>query len=129
MFIFPVQLTTSRISNLTRLIHTLLYVMTIHIYIYRYIRLGPVWNTFSDLGTDGSLGPSFMGIGFGSGILLDLVFFADRTDAEPKSHLSIFWDMGGSQRFERRVCIFLAVCFQKLKCIARASPTGSSTAT
>ena len=30
MFIFPVQLTTSRIGNLTRLIHTLLYVMTIH---------------------------------------------------------------------------------------------------
>ena len=31
MFIFPVQLTTSRIgNNLTRLIHTLLYVMTIH---------------------------------------------------------------------------------------------------
>ena len=29
-FIFPVQLTTSRIGNLTRLIHTLLYVMTIH---------------------------------------------------------------------------------------------------
>ena len=28
--IFPVQLTTSRIGNLTRLIHTLLYVMTIH---------------------------------------------------------------------------------------------------
>ena len=27
MFIFPVQLTTSRIGNLTRLIHTLLYVM------------------------------------------------------------------------------------------------------
>ena len=27
---FPVQLTTSRIGNLTRLIHTLLYVMTIH---------------------------------------------------------------------------------------------------
>ena len=26
---FPVQLTTSRIGNLTRLIHTLLYVMTI----------------------------------------------------------------------------------------------------
>ena len=34
MFIFPVQLTTSRIGNLTRLIHTLLYVMTIHTYIY-----------------------------------------------------------------------------------------------
>ena len=32
VFIFPVQLlTTSRIGNLTRLIHTLLYVMTIHI--------------------------------------------------------------------------------------------------
>ena len=30
---FPVQLTTSRIGNLTRLIHTLLYVMTIHILI------------------------------------------------------------------------------------------------
>ena len=32
IFIFPVQLTTSRIDNLTRLIHTLLllYVMTIH---------------------------------------------------------------------------------------------------
>ena len=29
--IFPVQLTTSRIGSLTRLIHTLLYVMTIHI--------------------------------------------------------------------------------------------------
>ena len=29
--IFPVQLTTSRIGNITRLIHTLLYVMTIHI--------------------------------------------------------------------------------------------------
>ena len=30
--IFPVQLTPSRIGNLTRLIHTLLYVMTIHTY-------------------------------------------------------------------------------------------------
>ena len=29
--IFSVQLTTSRIGNLTRLIHTLLYAMTIHI--------------------------------------------------------------------------------------------------
>ena len=27
---FPVQLTTSRIGNITRLIHSLLYVMTIH---------------------------------------------------------------------------------------------------
>ena len=32
--IFPVQLTTSRIGNFTRLIHTLLYVMTIHTYIH-----------------------------------------------------------------------------------------------
>ena len=32
--IFPVQLTTSRIGNLTRLIHTLLYVLTIHTYIH-----------------------------------------------------------------------------------------------
>ena len=30
--IFPVQLTTRRIGNLTRLIHSLLYVMTIHTY-------------------------------------------------------------------------------------------------
>ena len=28
LYVFPVQLTTSRIGNLTRLIHTLLYVMT-----------------------------------------------------------------------------------------------------
>ena len=34
--IFPVQLTTSRIGNLTRLIHTLLYVMTIHTYIHTF---------------------------------------------------------------------------------------------
>ena len=34
--IFPVQLTTSRIGNLTRLIHTLLYVMAIHTYIHTY---------------------------------------------------------------------------------------------
>ena len=33
IFIFPVQLTTSRIGNLTRLIYTLLYVTTIHTYI------------------------------------------------------------------------------------------------
>ena len=36
ILIFPVQLTTSRIGNLTRLIHTLLYV-TIHTYIHTYI--------------------------------------------------------------------------------------------
>ena len=32
--IFPVQLTTSRIDSLTRLIHTLLYVMAIHTYVH-----------------------------------------------------------------------------------------------
>ena len=50
-----------------------------------------------------------MGIGFGSGILLDLVLFADRTNnAEPESFLSVLWDIGGLQRFERRVVyIFL----------------------
>ena len=37
IFICPVQLTTSRIGNLTRLIHTLLYVMAIHTYIHTYI--------------------------------------------------------------------------------------------
>ena len=34
IFIFLVQLTTSKIGNLTRLIHTVLYVMTIHTYIH-----------------------------------------------------------------------------------------------
>ena len=36
--ISPVQLTTSRFGNLTRLIHNLLYVLTIHTYIYIYIQ-------------------------------------------------------------------------------------------
>ena len=36
-FIFHVQLTPSRIDNLTRLIHTLLDVMNMHTYIYIYI--------------------------------------------------------------------------------------------
>ena len=35
--IFPVQLTTSRIGNLTRLTHILLYVMTIHTYIHTVV--------------------------------------------------------------------------------------------
>ena len=34
-----------------------------------------------------------MGIGFGSGVLLDLVLFADRITAEPKSNRSILWNM------------------------------------
>ena len=40
ILIFPVQLTTSRIGNLTRLIHTLLYVMTIHTYIQQPVDPG-----------------------------------------------------------------------------------------
>ena len=36
IFVFPIQLTTSRIGNLTWLIHTLLYVMTIHTCIHTY---------------------------------------------------------------------------------------------
>ena len=39
IFIFPIQLTTSRIGNLTRLIHNLLYVMTIHTYIHTYLEV------------------------------------------------------------------------------------------
>ena len=42
---------------------------------------------------DANVRPSFIGIGFGSGILLDLVLFADRIIAEPKSNRSILWDM------------------------------------
>ena len=45
--IFPVQLTTSRIGNLTRLIHTLLYVMTIHTYIHTYILCTHNYTVFS----------------------------------------------------------------------------------
>ena len=37
--LFPVQLITSRIGSLTRLIHTLLYVMTIHTYILHTYRV------------------------------------------------------------------------------------------
>ena len=36
IFIYPVQLTTRRIGNLTRLIHTLLCVIIIHTYIHTY---------------------------------------------------------------------------------------------
>ena len=36
-FFFPVQLTTCRIGNLTRLIHTLAIYVTIHTYIHTYI--------------------------------------------------------------------------------------------
>ena len=36
IFIFPVQLTTSRIDNLTRLIHTLAICVTLHTYIHSH---------------------------------------------------------------------------------------------
>ena len=49
--------------------------------------------------------PSFMGIGFGSIILLDLVLFADRIIAEPKSNRSILWDMEVCNDFNG-VCAF-----------------------
>ena len=45
--IFPIQLTTSRISNLTRLIHNLLYVMTIYTYILNTkIPSLTIWSVF-----------------------------------------------------------------------------------
>ena len=37
IIIFPVQLTTGRIGNLARLIHTLLFVMSMHAYVHTYI--------------------------------------------------------------------------------------------
>ena len=52
------------------------------------------------------LRPSFMGIGFGSGILLDLVLFADRIVAEPKSNRSILWDMEVCNDLNGVVCAF-----------------------
>ena len=39
IFIFLVQLTSSRIDNLTRSVHTLLYVMAIYAYIHTYIHI------------------------------------------------------------------------------------------
>ena len=48
--IFPVQLTTSRIGNLTRLIHTLLYVMTIHTYIHTYMSVQTLRLKVSSIG-------------------------------------------------------------------------------
>ena len=43
-YIFPVQLTTSKIGNLTRLIYTLLYVMVIYTCIHTYILYCTVLN-------------------------------------------------------------------------------------
>ena len=49
-----------------------------------------------------------MGIGFGSGILLDLVLFADRIIAEPKSNTSrsILWDMEVCNDLNGVMCAF-----------------------
>ena len=49
--LFPVQLTTSRIGNLTRLIHTLLYVMTIHTYIHTSLdpNVSPLFFTIHEI--------------------------------------------------------------------------------
>ena len=47
-----------------------------------------------------------MGIGFGSGILLDLVLFADLIVAEPKSNRSILWDMEVCNDLNGVVCAF-----------------------
>ena len=63
--IFPVQLTTGRIGNLTRLIHTLLYVMTIHTYIHKHPCIGIyvgyfVCDSASEFGAMGST--SFFGV-------------------------------------------------------------------
>ena len=46
-----------------------------------------------------------MGIGFGSGILLDLVLFADRIIAEPKCR-SILWDIEVCNDLNGVVCAF-----------------------
>ena len=46
-FVFPVQLTTSRIGNLTRLIHTLLYVMAIHTYHDERGRVQVLWSALT----------------------------------------------------------------------------------
>ena len=49
IFICPVQLTTSRIANLTQLIHTLLYVMTIHTYhTYDELKAASVYQPLKD---------------------------------------------------------------------------------
>ena len=52
-----------------------------------------------------------MDIGVGSGIVLDLVLLADRTNVKPNP-IDLFFNL---QRFEGRVCIFLAVCFQNTR--------------
>ena len=45
--IFPVQLTTSRIGNLTRLVNTLLYLMTIHTCVF-FLCAVVKWTQFAD---------------------------------------------------------------------------------
>ena len=60
---------------------------------HEYLRARPRKTHDVNFEISNYLRPSFMGIGFGSGILLDLVLFADRIIAEPKSNRSILWDM------------------------------------
>ena len=82
-----------------------------------------------------------MGIGFGSGILLNLVLFADRIIAEPKSNRSILWDMevcndlnGVLATISTAVCSLFSkflntsraprrqIAARQLKCVCRPSP-------
>ena len=72
--IFPVQLTTSRVGNLTRLIHTLLYVMTIHTYIHTYEHrigtgtgTGTEARTVAEMGTGTTITGTRIGLGRAEG--------------------------------------------------------------
>ena len=59
-----------------------------------------------------------MGIRLGSGILLDLMLFADHTNAEPKSNRSILWELDRHGRFAMNwnnfecMCFVLAICLK-----------------
>ena len=49
ILIFPVQLTTNRIGNLIRLIHTLAMSVTIHAYIHTYIHTNAINSTWYNI--------------------------------------------------------------------------------
>ena len=59
-----------------------------------------------------ALRPSFMGMGFGSGICIGFGAFRGSYNCGAQIQQVYFVGHGGFQRFERRVCILLAVCFQ-----------------